>query len=80
MAEQTPMPHEEREKHYISYLEQALELAGNLQKQHPSVAHELDGKLGELQFFALPQCCLEAGGKKMGGGLAGKLKNIFKKK
>jgi len=80
MGEQTPMPFEERQKHYTSYLEQAMELAGNLQKQHPSVEHELGGKLGELQFFALPQCCLQAGGKKNGGGLVGKLKNIFRKK
>jgi len=80
MGEQTPMPYEERQKRYTSYLEQALELAKNLQKQHPSVAHELDGKLGELQFFALPECSLQAGGKKAGGGLAGKLKNFFKKK
>jgi len=80
MGEQTPMPFEERQKHYTSYLEQALELAKNLQKQHPSVAHELEGRLGELQFFALPQCCLQAGGKKSGTGLVGRFKDIFRKK
>ena len=80
MGEQTPMPYEERQKRYTSYLDQALELAKNLQKQHPSVAHELAGKLGELQFFALPECSLQTGDKKTGGGLVGKLTNLFKKK
>ena len=71
-----PMPFEERQKRYTSYLEEALKLARSLQKQDPSVEHELEGKLSELQFFALPECCMQSDAKK--DGLMGKLKAIFK--
>lgn len=80
MGEQAPTSFEKRQKCYTSYLEQALELALNLQKQRPSVEHTLDGKLGELQFFALPECCLQQGEKRAVRGLRGKLKSIFKGK
>jgi len=80
MGEQTPMPFDERQKRYTSYLQQALKLARKLQKQAPSVEHALDGKLGELQFFALPECSLQEDSEHTGGGLMGKLKSIFKAK
>ena len=71
-----PMPFEERQKRYTSYLEEAVKLARKLQKHDPSVEHELEGKLSELQFFALPECCMQPDSKK--DGLMGKLKAIFK--
>jgi selenocysteine lyase/cysteine desulfurase len=78
MGEQTPMPYEERQQCYTSYLDEALKLAKKLQKQSPSVDHELEGKLGELQFFALPECSLQADGSKTRSGLMGKIKAIFR--
>ena len=80
MGEVTPMPFEERDKCYSSYLGEALKLAKKLQKQDPSVEHALEGALGELQFFALPECCINPGDKKTGGRLMGKLKAIFSHK
>jgi len=80
MGEVTPMPYEERNKCYTSYLEEALKLARKLQKQDPSVEHALEGTLGELQFFALPECSINPDDKKAGGGLIGKLKSIFSHK
>ena len=80
MGEVTPMPYEERNKCYTSYLEEALKLAKKLQKQDPSVEHALEGALGELQFFALPECCINPDDKKAGGGLMGKLKAVFSSK
>ena len=74
------MPYEERQKHYTSYLEEALRLARKLQKQDPSVEHALEGTLGDLQFFALPQCSINPGGKMSRKGLVGKLKSIFSAK
>ena len=71
------MPYEERQKRYTSYLEEASKLARKLQKQDPSVEHELDGALGELQFFALPECCITPGNQKGRKGFIGKLKSIF---
>jgi len=58
MGEQMPMPYEERKMRYTGYLEEALRLAQKLQKQDPSVEHALEGTLGELQFFALPECSI----------------------
>ncbi len=80
MGEVTPMPYEERNKCYTSYLEEALKLAKKLQKQDPSVEHALEGALGELQFFALPECSINPDDKKAGSGLMGKLKSIFSNK
>jgi len=80
MGEVTPMPYEERNRCYTSYLEEALKLAKKLQKQNPSVEHALEGALGELQFFALPECSINPDDKKAGSGLMGKLKSIFSTK
>jgi selenocysteine lyase/cysteine desulfurase len=77
MAEEIPMPYKERQKCYASYLEEALELARKLQKQTPVVEHALAGRLGELQFFTLPECCINADGKKIRKGMLGKLKRLF---
>ncbi len=59
MGEETPMPYGERQKCYTTYLEEAFALALKLQKQAPSIEHTLEGPLGELQFFALPECCIK---------------------
>jgi len=64
MNDETPMPYEERQVRYSAYLDEAREWARKLQDQHPSVPHMLKGKLGELQFFSLPECCMNADGKK----------------
>jgi selenocysteine lyase/cysteine desulfurase len=77
MGRESPMPYEDRQKCYESYLEEASKLAGKLQKRKPSGAHELDGKLAELQFFALPECCINEDGKQSRKGLMGKLRGIF---
>ncbi len=63
-----PMPVEERRVRYTSYLAEALEWAHKLQEQQPSAAHRLEGTLGELQFFSLPECCMNPEtGKKHSG-------------
>ena len=83
MAEETPMPCAERQKLYSSYLEEALQLAEELQKKDPPVEHLLDGVLGELQFFALPECCIKPGGaqdQKGRKGFISKLKSVFSSK
>ena len=77
MGEQTPMPYAERQKRYTSYLGEASKLAKKLQKQDPSVEYSLEGKLSELQFFALPECCMNTGDNKTEKGILGKLKSIF---
>ena len=64
MCEETPMPFEERQKCYKSYLEEAKKLAEKLQKQDQPTKQTLEGTLGELQFFALPECCIQPEGKK----------------
>jgi len=68
---------EARQKCYESYLEEAFKLARKLQKQNPSTDHVLDGTLGELQFFALPECCINSNTSKRKKGLLGKLKSIL---
>jgi len=80
MAEETPMPLEVRRQHYSSYLEAALQLAAELQTEDPPKEHVLDGVLGELQFFALPECCIKSPKKKGRMGLVGKLNSIFSSK
>ena len=77
MGEETPMSVEARQKCYESYLEEARKLARKLQKQNPSTDHLLDGTLGKLQFFALPECCVNSDANKTKKGLMGKLKSIF---
>ena len=75
--DEAPMSFENRETCYKNYLEEALNLARKLQKQKPSVQHVLAGKLGELQFFVLPDCCFNQESNKTEKGLMGKLKGIF---
>jgi len=77
MGEETPMPFEERRKCYESYLREALDMAQKLQKKNLTAEHVLEGKAGELQFFALPDCCMDSDKKSRRKGLAGKLKAIF---
>ena len=43
-----------RRRCYASYLEQAAQLATELQQQDQQLGHLLEGELGQLQFFALP--------------------------
>ena len=61
MAEEQPMPRVDRQQRYSSYLKEAHELATKLQKLTPTVEYQLDGTPGELQFFALPECCMDRG-------------------
>ncbi len=63
-VDETPMTFEERRKCYTCYLEEARELATRLQKPDPSEEHLLDGTLGRLQFFELPECCMGTGADK----------------
>lgn len=77
-SDETPMPFEERQKRYSSYLDEALALARKLQKRGKSEAHKLEGTLSELQFFALPECCMNPETKKAPKGLIGKIKSIFR--
>jgi hypothetical protein len=74
---ESPMSYEERQSCYRSYLDDAQKLAGKLQKQEPSAAAVLDGKLAELQFFTLKECCINPAAQKPAKGLVGKLKGMF---
>jgi hypothetical protein len=78
-VDETPMPAEERRTRYISYLDDALKYARKLQKQEPSVPHLLEGSLGNLQFFSLPECCINPDEKKNQNGLIGKITGLFNK-
>jgi selenocysteine lyase/cysteine desulfurase len=77
MAERAPKSTEEREACYSTYLDDALKLARKLQKQVPAKPHQLDGKLGDLQFFSLPECCITPEAGKTRQGLMGKIKSLF---
>lgn len=59
-AEEAPLATATRQRCYASYLEQAAQLAAELQQQDQQPEHLLEGELGQLQFFALPACCIEA--------------------
>ena len=74
-----PMALEERRQRYTQYLDEALKLARQFEKRAVSADHVLEGKAGELQFFTLPECCMDAGNDKAPSGLAGKFKAIFSK-
>ncbi len=74
-----PMSLEERRGHYEGYLKDATRLAEKLQKQDPHIEKELEGMLGDLQFFTLPECCTETGAKKTRKGVVGKIKSLFSK-
>ncbi len=58
-SEQIPLTHKKRRACYTRYLDEATELARKLQDQSSPKGHVLDGKLGELQFFTLPECCVK---------------------
>ena len=74
-----PMPFEERQKRYTSYLDEALKMARKLAKQDSSEEHILAGTLGELQFFSLPECCVSPGRQNPQKGVMGRIKSLFKK-
>ena len=76
-AEETPMPFEERQNRYASYLQEASALATQLQKLPAHVEYRLDGVLGELQFFSLPECSIDTHGRKTGGGILNQLTSII---
>ena len=66
--DETPMPYAERQARYSAYLKEAKELASELRLQDPSEQHLLEGTLGELQFFTLPECCVNQETRKPGPG------------
>lgn len=77
MERTPPMSFEERQNRYNRYLEEAREMARKLARQSPLVEHKLSSELAELQFFSLPECCMESAGKKPRKGVMGKLRSIF---
>ena len=77
MGAEPPMPLEERRQRYTQYLDEALHLARKFEKRKMSADHVLQGKAGELQFFTLPECCVDTHNDKVSSGLAGKLRSIF---
>jgi selenocysteine lyase/cysteine desulfurase len=77
-TDETPMSFKDRQEHYANYLDEAMKWARRLQKQSKSKTHQLEGKLGELQFFALPDCCINPEAKKAHKGLIGRIKSIFR--
>lgn len=79
-AREATMPFAERQRCYTSYLEEALEWAHKLEHEPPTVKCVLEGALGELQFFALPECCINPEQMKSDKNLLGKFKSIFKHK
>ena len=76
-TDETPMPVEERRGRYSGYLIEALDWARKLQKQKPSAPHHLEGTLGELQFFCLPECCMNPDNQKERPRPADKIKANF---
>jgi len=77
--DETPMPYAERQARYAAYLEEAGKLAAGLQQQGPSAQHLLEGTLGELQFFTLPECCVNQETRAKHRALMGKIKTLFDK-
>ena len=78
MAEEPPMSAAERARRYESYLEEARQLAAGMQSAAPVSEYELEGSLRDLQFFALPECCMETQAKPAKKGLLNKLKSVIK--
>jgi hypothetical protein len=74
-----PMPLEERREHYQRYLAEANQLAEKLRQQGPLTEKDLEGMLGDLQFFTLPECCTGNTKNASSTGLMGKLKSLFRK-
>jgi len=77
--DETPMPYAERQTRYSAYLAEAGDLAEELQQQDPSEQHLLEGTLGELQFFTLPECCVNQETRARHRALMGKIKTLFDK-
>jgi len=75
--DETPMPYAERQERYSAYLEEALTVARELEQQSPSEQHLLEGTLGELQFFTLPECCVSQETRARHLALMGKIKTLF---
>jgi len=77
-VDEAPMAIDERRTRYTSYLDEALQLARKFEKQGSSTPHQLEGTLGELQFFSLPECCLNAEAENKHKGLMDKIKAVFR--
>lgn len=77
MAEEPPMSATERAQRYASYLAEAGQLAAELQSQAPVAEYELEGRLRDLQFFALPECCMQTVVKPAKKGLLDKIKAVI---
>lgn len=78
MVEEPPMSAAERKQHYASYLTEAAQLASELSSQAPVAEYELGGRLRSLQFFALPECCMQSETKPVKKGLLDKIKAVIK--
>ena len=77
MGEESPMPLEVRRACYQRYLKEAVDMAAELGQQDLHGDHDLDGTLGKLQFFTLPQCCVNPDERSVKKGVMGRLKAIF---
>ncbi len=58
MGDEAPMPLEVRRACYQRYLKEAAELVEELSLKDQGKERELEGNLGKLQFFSLPECCI----------------------
>ena len=76
-VDETPMSFDERRNRYTAYLDEALQLARKLEKREPAGSHRLEGKLGELQFFSLPNCCIDAKKAHKQMGFLNKIRSVF---
>lgn len=77
MQEEIPMPIAERARRYASHLDEAKQLAAQLQSEGPVAEHELQGRLKDLQFFALPDKCMQTMVNPAGKGLLKKIKEAI---
>lgn len=77
MAEEPPMTGSERAMRYKHYLDEALQLALQLQSESPVADYELEGRLKDLQFFALPECCMQTVIKPAEEGLMQEIKSTI---
>jgi len=50
-----------------------------MQQQGPHTEMELEGALGGLQFFTLPECCARSSNKEARKSMMGRLKSLFNK-
>jgi hypothetical protein len=71
------MPLEVRRACYQRYLKEATDLVEVLRLKDQGTERELDGNLGKLQFFALPECCIGCEEHPPKKGLASKIKAVF---